>query len=112
MPRLSKVNGMDAINLYDLIPDVFMLLEIAESANPPECCDRYFHEDIIMNAKDGWKISFFYDGDELDYINYFIMPNGTIIDFWDWDEDKYYDDKHLLMCWRSVGDLKRLRGMK
>ena len=94
--------------------NVWELLEIAESTNAPEYLPEDSSDcwsDVTFEAKNGWKVVIFYDGTELDYIDHFIKPDGKIINFWDWpDEPDYYNsDKHILMCWRNVGDLERLK---
>lgn len=80
------------------------LLTLAERANPPENMEEW--GDIPFVVGD-WTIIFFYDCGELDYIDSFIhIPTGTIINFWDWDENHKW--RNNLICWRSVGDLQRL----
>lgn len=86
--------------------NVWFLMEIAESTKAPEHDEKYFHEDVTFDAKGGWKCIMFYDGDELDYIDSFITPEGEIVNFWDWEESA---EKDLLTCWRSIGDLERLK---
>ena len=53
---------------------------------------------VEFECRDGWKVSVFYDVGELDYIDHFVSPDGTVIDFWDWPES---DDKSTLMSWRG-----------
>jgi hypothetical protein len=86
--------------------DALFLMGIAESTNAPEHDGKYYHEDVTFEAKDGWKCVMFYDGDELDYIAHFITPDGEIIDFWEWEDSP---EKDTLTCWRSIGDIERLR---
>ena len=91
--------------------DQWRLLRIAESAKPPETqpddSDDWCGE-VEMPAKDGWKVVFFYDCGELDYIDHFITPDGTRLEVWPGGE---YQSEQLppVMIWRSVGDLERLR---
>lgn len=95
----------------------WFLLEIAESANPPEILPSGPEwGDVPMDASDGWKVVFFYDG-ELDYIDHFISPNGERLDVW-LDDDHPEREKcdaawggqwPPIMNWRGVGDLARLR---
>jgi hypothetical protein len=80
------------------------LLEIAESAAPPELSPDAFG-DVELPAKDGWRVAFFYDCGELDYISHFVSPDGAVVDFWEWPESA---ERTLLTCWRSVGDMRRL----
>ena len=63
--------------------------------------------DVELPARDGWKVTFFYDCGELDYIDHFITPSGEKLEVWS-DE---YQTEHLpaVMCWRSMGDLARLK---
>lgn len=89
--------------------DCWYLLEIAESANPPDNWDDHIWTEKEFDAKDGWKVSFFYDGDELDYIDHFVTPDGKKIDFWDWPEET--PGRQNLINWRGVGDLERLRSV-
>jgi len=86
-------------------------LEIAEKANPPEILPSdspYWCSDMPIKTEEGWTVYFFYDCEELDYISHFVKPDGTEIDFWDWEES---EAKEILICWRGVGDLDRLRGI-
>ena len=83
------------------------LLEIAESANPPDNLDEHVWTEKTFDSSNGWKVVFFYDGDELDYIDTFISPDGTVINFWEWgDGHPWFND---LFNWRCVGDLVRLK---
>jgi len=98
--------------------DVFgqwLLLEIAESANPPEVLPTGpDYLDVEMEAKDGWKVTFFYDG-ELDYIDHFVTPDGQRLDVWLNDDHPFRENAAWengwppIMNWRGVGDLARLR---
>lgn len=86
--------------------DQWKLLEIAESANPPDY-KAYEYGDIEMAAKDGWKVVFFYDCGELDYIEAFVMPDGTRLNVWG---TAYLGEQWPpVMSWRGVGDMERLR---
>jgi hypothetical protein len=103
--------------------DLWFLLELAESTNAPseQPSDSVnWCHDVVFNCKNGWKVVIFYDCGELDYISYFINPDGLIIDFWDWPDEFEVDDpryekallssdKNFLMNWRGVGDIERLR---
>lgn len=91
--------------------DQWKLLEIAESANPPnsypEDSDNWCG-DVEMPAKDGWKVIFFYDCGELDFIDSFVMPDGKHLEIWG---NGYQSEQWPpVMIWRGVGDLERLRG--
>ena len=85
--------------------NVWSLLEIAESTDAPMFIKGEFGN-VVFDAKDGWKVSIFYDCQELDYIDRFISHCGGSMDFWEWPES---DDKNVLMCWRGIGDIERLR---
>ena len=89
--------------------DQWKLLEIAESANPPKINDAWFCN-IELPAKDGWKVVFFYDAGKLDYIESFVMPDGTRLEVWVDD----YQSEHWppVMNWCKVGDLKRIYSFK
>lgn len=90
----------------------FFLMEIAESANPPNTLPDLTWENITMDARDGWKVVFFYDGD-LDYIDYFITPTGAILEVFDFDRSNpayiYEGSLPPIMNWRGVGDMQRLK---
>jgi hypothetical protein len=86
--------------------DVWYLLELAESTGAVDNDKRYWCENVTFDAKDGWKVVIFYDQDEIDYIDSFITPDGTKVDFWEW---KDCSDKKTLRCWRGSGDLIRLK---
>lgn len=90
--------------------DQWKLLEIAESANPPEQQPGdsvNWCGEVEIPAKDGWKVIFFYDCGELDFIDSFIMPDGKRLEVW---IDGYPGDYFPpVMIWRSLGDLERLR---
>lgn len=87
------------------------LLEIAESANPPDMQPDDSDDwcgDVEFAAKDGWKVVFFYDCGELDYIDHFITPNGEKLEVWA-DGGYQGDQWPPVMNWRGVGDLARLQ---
>ena len=95
------------------LPDAWTLLEIVESASPPdEHDDPSFPgspawHDIDFDARDGWKVTIFYDGGGLDYITEMRSPDGLVIDPGAWPEGA--PGVSLLRNWRAVGDLARLR---
>jgi hypothetical protein len=98
------------------MPDAWTLLEIVESANPPETHDDpsfpgdpAWH-DIEFAARDGWRVTIFYDGGELDYIAKIHSPDGLVIDPWEWPAGA--PGGGLLRNWRGVGDLARLRAFR
>ncbi|AMD59398.1 hypothetical protein AWN88_14085 [Agrobacterium tumefaciens] len=79
------------------------LIEIAESAGISEYVteDNAWY-DVEYKTADGWTVSCFYDHVEFDNINFFIAPDGTRLDFWDWHEEsaeQYNRDKRRLMHW-------------
>lgn len=91
----------------------YLLLEIAESAQPPEVIevDSVSWTGVeVMSAADGWKVGFFYDCGELDYIDHFVTPDGKRLEVWV-DE---YDSEFWppVMNWRGVGDLKRIKDIR
>jgi hypothetical protein len=88
------------------------LLEIAESANPPI---TFYTEDdwwgeVTFQAMNGWKVVIYYDGDTIAFIDSFVEPDGTVIDFWDWPEDHPW--RNYLKLWSNVGDLERLKRLQ
>ena len=87
-------------------PEVHFLLDLAESVSPPDEMPNEFG-DVEFEARDGWKVSIFYDCCELDYIAHFTRPDDTVIDFWDWPYGT--PGRGLLIAWRGVGDYDRLR---
>lgn len=91
--------------------DQWRLLEIAESANPPETKpsdSENWCGDVELPAKDEWKVVFFYDCGELDYIDHFETPDGEKLEVWLGAE--YQSEQWPpVMNWRGVGDLARLR---
>lgn len=81
---------------------------IVESADAPayiEDEDKWWTE-TTFKAKDGWKVTFYYDENELDYIHSITTPEGHELDFWCWPETNPI--KNALINWRSPGDSKRL----
>lgn len=91
--------------------DQWRLLEIAESAHPPEnqpADSGNWCGTIELPAKDGWKVVFFYDCGELDYIDSFVMPDGKRLNVF--GHDYHSEQWPPVMTWRGMGDLERLRG--
>lgn len=82
------------------------LIQVAHSANPPDVCEDLFGE-IEMQAQDGWRVCFFYDMGELDYIDYFINPKGERLDVW--HDDYQSEQSPPIMAWRGCSDTLRLR---
>ncbi|OCW56277.1 hypothetical protein [Hoeflea olei] len=84
------------------------LLDIAKSAPFPHAVPEVqWHSTLTFDARDGWQVSVFYDGDEFDYIAHFITPGGNVIDPWAWpdaDQDEHapfaYGDKERIIFWR------------
>jgi len=90
------------LDLYDQ----WELLEIAESTCAPKQNNAWYG-DVEILAKDGWRVVFYYDCGELDYIDCFIMPDGTILDVW---PNGYESEQSPpVMAWRGEGDIDRLR---
>lgn len=89
--------------------DVDMLLDIADSTNAPDENGEWYCEQML-DARDGWRVSIFYDCGELDYIDHFIAPDGEVISPWDWPAqacgpDDEYDEtlpSNRMMAWRGV----------
>lgn len=107
-PRAFLVaGGRDVIGPDGI--DAWMLLDFAESAKPDQHSADVDFGSIELDAKEGWRVSFFYDANDLDYIDYFVTPAGEMIDFWEWPRDEYEEAISLLMNWGAVGDLDRLR---
>ena len=122
--RKKFVEGMNRVKhqLHMFMYDVWDLLEIAESTNAPyeQAADSpNWCGDVLFDAKDGWKVSIFYDCGGLDYIESFINPKGIVIDFWEWpgdchdhEADDFNNAKNILINWRGIGDLKRLKELE
>ena len=89
------------------------ILQLAEDVAPvenlPEDSNDWW-SDVTMDHPSGWKVVFFYDGDELDYISEWITPDGTVFDHWSLFEGmgNPWKDEYWLKCWRSCKDLPRL----
>lgn len=64
------------------------LLSIFQSANIP--LTAQFEEQwwmvVPFQAKNGWIVHVYYDGDEFDYVDSITTPDGITLDFW-WDID-------------------------
>ncbi len=84
----------------------FYLLEVAESANPPLYPPADGGAWLTLDAKDGWKVCFFYDCDDLDYIEHFIKPNGDVLEAW--PDDYVSEIPAPVMAWCGPGDLERM----
>lgn len=81
------------------------LLAMADAADipmQPPGNDCFMWTDKDFDLPGGWKISVFYDVGDLDYINHFVAPDGTVIDFWEWPDENFDDPLRLrLMSWRG-----------
>lgn len=88
--------------------DEFFLLEIAESANPPDAPPTPEDDfcEVTFPARGGWQVVIFYDGGDLDYIDHFITPEGVKLEPWDRELGEQWPP---INNWRGVGDLARLR---
>lgn len=89
----------------------FFLMDIAESAAPPQNVDStcpYWCGEEEFQARDGWKVTFFYDCGELDYIDHFVTPDGQVLEVWE-DLTGDQDQWPPLLNWSEVGDADRLR---
>ncbi len=109
--QLQKAVAFEAIR--GRIPDAWTLLEIVESANPPDYHDDPHFPgspawcDISFAARDGWQVTIFYDGGELDNIAEIRSPDGLRIDPWAWPDGA--PGGNILRNWAGVGDVARLR---
>lgn len=104
--RASYAEIVQSINMAAHLRGINELLAIAASARPPDTIEPQDFKDIDFPAKDGWTVTIFYDGGELDYIDHFTTPDGQTIRFWDWNED--VPGRSSLINWRSVDDTARL----
>lgn len=88
------------------------LLDIASSANPPNVQpynSGVWCGEVVLNARDGWKVCFFYDAGQLDYIDYFITPEGEKLNVW---PDHYISEQWPpVMNWSGVSDTERFRDL-
>ncbi len=96
--ELDKAVASEAIR--GRLPDVWTLLDIVESANPPGYLDD--GSDVTLQARDSWQVSFFYDVGDLDYIDRITTPEGLVFSPWDWPAGA--PGRQVLMNWRGVGD--------
>lgn len=84
------------------------LLDVAKSAPLPRSVpEAHWHSTLTFSARDGWQVAVFYDGDEFDYIEHFVAPDGSAVEPWEWpnteqDEDMpfVYGDKERIIFWR------------
>lgn len=67
-------------------------VEIPDDSSVDDVWEKEF------DCRDGWRVVVFYDVGELDYIEYFVTPDGEKINFWDWPES---NDRSELMNWRG-----------
>jgi hypothetical protein len=58
------------------------LLKVIGQANPPDHLDGGVFEEREFVTDEGWQIYIFYDDGDLDYLDYFISPNGAVINVW------------------------------
>ena len=92
--------------------DPWHLLEIAESANPPETQPSNSPNwcgEVLFYAKESWCVVFFYDCGELDYIDHFVRPDGAILDVWPDGGVDQSEWQGIVGSWRSCGDLARMK---
>jgi hypothetical protein len=88
------------------------LLDIAHSAAPPKtqpCDSPDWCGDVTLPALDGWKVCFFYDCGELDYIDHFVTPEGEKLEVW--PNDYQSEQSPPVMNWRDTSDTERFRGL-
>lgn len=70
-------------------------------SSPPDA--DWMWTDVDFDLPDGWKMTVFYDGGDVDYIDHFVAPDGTVIDFWEWPDESIDEP--------TAGDLLKLRLM-
>lgn len=78
------------------------LLGLANEISPPIKVDDGVFENREFFCSNGWRVTFFYDGGDLDYIDHFTSPTGEEIDFWEWPDGS--SDREALINWR--GDVR------
>ena len=92
------------------------LLRVAHAANPVENQGDDWQFDVVLPSIDGWQVGFFYDCGELDYIDYFLSPDGERIEVWE-DDPRFAfprddDDPEFpfrpLQYWRGCANTERL----
>lgn len=60
-------------------------------------------------ARDGWRVCFFYDCGDLDYIDHFVTPDGEKLEVF---ADGYQSEQWPpVMCWGGNADTERFRGL-
>lgn len=104
-PELKRALAYEAIR--ERIPDIWTLLEIVESANPPKTVDDDSLIEVTMPARDGWSVTFYYDVCDLDYIDKIVSPEGIVIE--PMELPMGAAGKNQLWNWREMGDLARLK---
>lgn len=105
--ELDKAIAFEAIR--GRLPDVWTLLDIVESANPPENTVEDSPSHRTFAAREGWSVTFFYDVGELDYIDNIISPDNLVIEPWEWPYGA--PGRNTLMGWGSVGCRARLMAL-
>lgn len=101
--QLEKAIAFETIR--ERLPDVWTLLDIVESANPPDYLDDEYST-VTFRARDGWSVTILYDCGELDYIDSIITPDNLSVGPWEWPDGA--PGRQMLMNWRNVGDRNRL----
>ncbi|MES2685504.1 MAG: hypothetical protein V4706_01715 [Pseudomonadota bacterium] len=86
------------------------LLEIASSAAPPNTQpsdSTNWCGDVTLPGRAGWKVCFFYDCGDLDYIDHFVTPDGEKLEVF----VEGYDSEQWppVMLWGGISDTERLR---
>lgn len=105
--ELDKAIAFEAIR--GRLPDVWTLLDIVESANPPDYLEDEYST-VTFAARDGWAVTIFYDCGELDYIDSIITPDNLAVGPWEWPHGAA--GRQVLMNWRNVGDRARLLALR
>ncbi|MBB3520986.1 MULTISPECIES: hypothetical protein [Rhizobium] len=84
------------------------LLDIAKSTPFPLAVPyEDWHSTLTFDARNGWQIAVFYDGEEFDYIEHFVAPDGSLVNAWDWPDTEQDEnapfvcgDKERIIFWR------------
>jgi hypothetical protein len=73
------------------------LLKLLDGITIEDYNDQVEHGNVRIAVRDGWWVVVFYDCGELDYIDHFVAPDGSVVDFWEWPDS---DDRQRLIAWR------------
>lgn len=81
------------------------LLSIAEQCKGN--FENYWNETVEVDSVNNFKVNIQFKDGNIKYINYFIAPNGKIIDFWDEKIKSKKITKYLKM-WQGKKDILRI----